>query len=72
MQLRLEYQMQKLEIEQERQARETDEQLRLLEEQKTLEMLELENNTNEEDELLPGKLKNPVVQNNEDFSGNIS
>ena len=40
-QLRLEYHMQKLKIEQKRRARETDEQLRQLEEQKTLEMLKL-------------------------------
>ena len=42
--------MQKLKIEQERRARETDEQLRQLEEQKTLEMLKLEINADEEDE----------------------
>ena len=55
-QLRLEYQMQKLKIEQER--RETDEQLRQLVEQKTLEMLKLEINTDEEDEL---HTKNPEI-----------
>ena len=55
-QLRLEYQMQNLRIEQERRARETDEQLRQLEEQKTLEMLKLEINTDDEDELQPENL----------------
>ena len=51
MQLRIEYQMQKLKSEQERLARETDEQLRQLEEQKALEMLKPEINTEEDDEL---------------------
>ena len=59
-QLRLEYQMQKLRIEQERRARETDEKLRQLEEQKTLEMLKLEVNTDEEDELQPKNLEKPI------------
>ena len=64
--------MQKLKIEQERRARETDEQLRQLEEQKTLEKLKLEINTDEEDELHPENLKNPVVPDSGDFLGNIS
>ena len=71
-QLRLKYQMQKLKIEQERRARETDEQLRELEERKTLEMLKLEINTDEEDELHPENLENPVVPDSGDFLGNIS
>ena len=71
-QLRLEYQMQKLKIEQERRARETDEQLRQLEEQKTLEMLKLEINSDEEDELHPENLENPIVPDSGDFLGNIS
>ena len=72
MQLRLEYQMQKLRIEQERRARETDEQLRQLEEQKTLEMLKLEINTDEEDELQPENLEKPIGPDGGDFLGNIS
>ena len=70
-QLRLEYQMQKLRIEQERRARETDEQLRQLEEQKTLEMLKLEINTNEEDELQPENLEKPIEPDGGDFLGKI-
>ena len=49
--------MQKLKIEQERQARETEEQLRQFEEQKTLEMMKLEMNTEVEDELYPENLE---------------
>ena len=70
-QLRLEYQMQKLRIEQERRARETDEQLRELEEQKTLEMLKIEINTDEEDELQLENLEKPIEPDGGDFLGNI-
>ena len=58
--------MQKLKIEQERRARETDEQLRQLEERKTLEIAD------EEDEFHPESLENPVLPDSGDFLGNIS
>ena len=64
--------MQKLKIEQERRARETEEQLRQLEEQKTLEMLKLEINADEEDELHTKNLETPIEPDSGDFLGNIS
>ena len=69
---KLEYQLHMLKFEKERRARETDEQLRQLEEQKTLEMLQLETNTDEEDELHPENLEKPVVPKSGVFLGNIS
>ena len=71
-QLKLEYQMQNLKIEQERRARETDEQLRQLEEPKTLEMLKLEINIDEQDELHPQRSEKPIELDSGDFLGNIS
>ena len=70
-QLRLEYHMQQLRHEQERRGRETDEQLRQLEEQKTLEKLKIEINTDEEDELQPEYLDKPIELDGGGFLGNI-
>ena len=72
-QLRHEYQMQKLKNEQERRARETDEQLRQLEEQKALEMLKLKINTDEKDEIHPENSEKQFCQTADgNFLGNIS
>ena len=72
LQLRPEYEMQKLKTEPESQARETEEQLTQLEEQRTLEMLKLEKNTDEKDELHPKNWEKPVVPDSGDFLGNVS
>ena len=61
-----------MKIGQEKQARQTDMQLRQFEEQKTLEIMKLDVDSDEENKIHPENPEKPGVLESDDFLGNIS